>query len=34
MQMHPQTVDVAKLSLEKLQINLAMRQAAGRAPAR
>ena len=34
MQKHPQTVDVAKLSLEKLQINLAMRQAAGRAPAR
>jgi tricorn protease interacting factor F2/3 len=29
---HPQTVDVVKLSLEKLEINLAMRKRAGKAP--
>ena len=32
MEKHPQTVDVVKLSLEKLEINLAMRKAAGSAP--
>jgi aminopeptidase N len=31
MKKHPQTIDVVKLSLEKLEINLAMRTAAGRA---
>ena len=34
MEKHPQTADVVKLSLEKLEINLAMRQAAGDAPER
>jgi len=32
MEKHPQTVDVVKLSLEKLEINLTMRTAAGRGP--